>query len=286
MIDILCKDIFKQFKINRVVETGTDKGETVAEVSRWFSEIDPDFGRIKEHKVTGSRSFHFGNGLIQYPVFIDSRSGRCQIHSVDIDRYSFETAQEHFKSNPNIYLYHSSSEQFLRILLSREIDDQKLNNNYLFCLDAHWGKYWPLRDELKIIQKLKKYLIVIDDFMVPGKSNPSFPHGPFGFDIYKGQILNWAYICDLFTAVKVRIFYPKRPNRDGRGWVLLTHGYTDSELRFLESLELFEMDQSDEKHTAWVKPTWRSHWDLKNIIREVLPISLLRSMHRVYEKIV
>ncbi len=46
----------------------------------------------------------------------------------------------------------------------------------LFYLDAHWYKYNPLLDELKVIANygLKNCLIAIHDFKVPGKN--------FGFD--------------------------------------------------------------------------------------------------------
>lgn len=285
MIDILCKEIVQRLRINRIVETGTDKGETISETSRWFSEMDPDFGTITGTIKTGARSYNSWNEPISYPVFSQSQSGRYQIHSVDIDPYSYKAAKKNFSSNPNIYLYYSHSEKFLDFLLAPEIKRQQLDNNYLFFLDAHWGKDWPLREELKVIRQLKKYLIVIDDFMVPGKSDPSFPQGPFGFDVYRGQILNWTYIGDLFIGISVRIFYPQRPNRDKKGWVLIAHGYSDDELRFLESLELFEMDPLDERHTIAVKPTWHLYLNPRAVLKKLIPISLLRSIHRVYERI-
>ena len=92
MIDILCKDIIRRFKVNRFVETGTDKGESVAEVSRWFSEMDPGFGTIINSIQTGARSYHSWNEPIRYPVFFQSQAGQYQIHSVDIDKYSYQTA--------------------------------------------------------------------------------------------------------------------------------------------------------------------------------------------------
>ncbi len=284
MIDILCKDIIRRLKINRIVETGTDKGETISEIGQWFSEIDPNFGVVTGTIKTGARSYNSWNEPIAYPVFSASKAGRYQIHSVDIDQYSTNAAKKNFSSNSNIYLYHSHSEKFLNFLLSPEIEGGHLENNYLFFLDAHWGKDWPLRDELRVILKLNKFLIVIDDFMVPGKSDPSFPQGSFGFDFYKGQILNWAYIADVLSSTRVKVFYPTRPNRDKKGWVLIAHGYSDHELKFLESLELFQMDQFDERHTHPVKPSWRSYWTARSILKKVVPVSLLRSAHRVYEK--
>jgi hypothetical protein len=54
-----------------------------------------------------------------------------------------------------------------------------LKGNTLFFLDAHGRNHWPILDELKVISKfpyLKKSVIVIHDFYVPGKN--------FGFDSY------------------------------------------------------------------------------------------------------
>ena len=284
MIDTVCKHVVKQLDLNRIVETGTDKAETVAETSRWFAEMDPAFGTLVDVIRTGARSYHLGSQPIEYPVFADVRNSRYHVHSVDIDEYSFRNAHEIFKTNVNISLHCGSSQMFLASLLAPELERGR-TNSYLFFLDAHWGKYWPLRDELAVIRRLDKYVVVIDDFMVPGKSNSAHPHGPFGFDIYKGRILNWAYMCDIFVNDRVRVFYPSRPNRDGRGWVLIFGGYRDDELRFLELLNLFEMNQFDERHTASVRPAWRSYLDARNAVRTVVPVSLLRSLYRAYERI-
>ena len=282
MIDVLCKSIIKQLSINRIVETGTDKGETIAETSRWFAEFYPEFGQVIREEKSPSRSYSLNSEPIAYPVFSATSSSNYQIYSVDIDEHSYQVAQERFKTNNNIHLVCASSELFLKSLLKQEAQE---HHNYLFFLDAHWGKYWPLRDEIKVIRKLEKYVIVIDDFFVPGKSNPAFPHGAFGFDLYQNRILSWGYLCDLFERTQVRVYYPKEPNRDQRGWVVLFHGFGDDELKFMDSLALFEMDPADKTHSAPVKPVWRSHWDVKNILKEIVPIHLLRQLHRFYERV-
>lgn len=281
MIDILCKDIVRGLGVNCFVETGTDKGETVAAVSRWFSEDCPDFGHIAEVRTDGSRSYHSWNEPIAYPVFAESRPCPYQIHSVDVDRTSYRRADANFSHNPNIHVYHDSSQEFLRRFLGHPQADTR----YLFFLDAHWGKYWPLRDEIRVIVRLPRFLIVVDDFFVPGKSDPAFPHGEFGFDIYRRRILHWGYIRDLFKDRRVRIFYPQAPNRDKRGWVLITGGYPDEDLVFLDQLPLFEMGPDDERHTGAVKPGWRTHLDGRNLLKGIVPISALRALHRIYERL-
>lgn len=57
-----------------------------------------------------------------------------------------------------------------------------------FYLDAHGDDYWPLLDELKAIavKHLPRCVIIIHDCKVPGK--------PWGYDSYKGQDLDLAYV--------------------------------------------------------------------------------------------
>lgn len=66
----------------------------------------------------------------------------------------------------------------------------------LFYLDAHWGHYWPLLDELKAIAKLDAPppVIAIHDFKVPGRPD-------LGFDSYDGQDLELAYIEKSLKAI-------------------------------------------------------------------------------------
>jgi len=284
MIDPLVKDIIRHLNINQFIETGTDKGETVAEVSRWFSEIYPRFGTIKETFENGSRSYNLWNTPIAYPVFTGIESDRYQIHSVDNDEYSYSKAKENFKSNKNIFFYLDTSHEFLRKHLSGEKGGGSEEENYLFFLDAHWGEDWPLREEIALITKLKRFLIVIDDFFVPGKSDPSHPHGLFGYDIYGGQILSWAYIVDLFKGLGVRVFYPTRPNRDRRGLAMIFNGYSKEQLKCVDNLELTEIEPFKPQHTAAIKAQWLAYLDIRNIVKRVLPLNILRSVQRIYEK--
>jgi hypothetical protein len=61
-----------------------------------------------------------------------------------------------------------NSPDILADLIKTGIPDQTL-----FFLDAHWGPYWPLPDEVRALPR-GKGVIVVHDIKVPGK--------PFGFD--------------------------------------------------------------------------------------------------------
>ncbi len=280
MIDPICRDIIVALGITRFVETGTDKGETIGLVSSWFSQLDPAFGRITGWDKSAARSYAAGSEAIAYPVFGEVGHSRFQIHSVDVDAASYQSARQRFETNRNIQLHQQSSEQFLKKLLS-----QDYVGHTLFFLDAHWGKYWPLRDEIKVINQLSRFVVIIDDFFVPGKSRPEFPHGDFGFDIYGRTILDWSYVRDAFGDQPPRIFYPQTANRDRRGWVLLTRGYSTGQLEFLNTLNLREVPFNDPAHQDVVKPTWKTFCDGRNILKLLFPLNWLRQGHRGYEKI-
>jgi len=64
----------------------------------------------------------------------------------------------------------------------------------LYFLDAHWGAYWPLRDEIACIAKHKpgKGVIVIHDFKVEGTG--------LSCDQYGGRVLCAEYLADVLRA--------------------------------------------------------------------------------------
>jgi len=68
----------------------------------------------------------------------------------------------------------------------------KLNvEKTLFFLDAHWGSYWPLLDEIDTISR-GKGILAIHDAQVPD-------HPEFGFDTWNGNALNYDYVKDALT---------------------------------------------------------------------------------------
>jgi hypothetical protein len=231
MIHDICKDILLNLPINRFVETGTFIGETVSIVSDWMQNLDTDFGRISGKVSNEHLGSFFKKRAVKYPVFSNSRSSaRTRIYSVDRDTERQEMVKGVFSSNPNIKIVNDFSENFIK----NEIDKGEFSDsdNIMFYLDAHWGNNWPLRNEIKQVLRLKRSIIVIDDFIVPG-------HPFFGFDIYKTKLCGWYYIRDLFKNVEKAVFYPKKPNCDGRGSVIVFVGYRKKEIDFMNKLPCF-----------------------------------------------
>lgn len=66
-----------------------------------------------------------------------------------------------------------------------------------FYLDAHWGEYWPLLDELKVIAQASlpvPPVIIIHDCKVPGLDH-------FLFDSYAGVDLDYDYVKDALYEI-------------------------------------------------------------------------------------
>ena len=94
MIDPLCKEIIRRLRITRFVETGTDMGETVAAVSRWFAELYPQFGQISHAVVTGAKTYNPWNEPIRYPAFENATDCPIKVHSVDLAEYSYQNTRQ------------------------------------------------------------------------------------------------------------------------------------------------------------------------------------------------
>jgi hypothetical protein len=115
---------------------------------------------------------------------------------VETGTFLGETSREFSKMVENVYTIESNEKFYLqarknlmhcknvKIFLGNSplVLDKilpTLKGNTLFFLDAHWEKYWPILDELKIIAKfshMKNSVIVIHDFYVPDTN--------LGFDSY------------------------------------------------------------------------------------------------------
>jgi len=196
MINIVAKEIIKLFNVNKFVETGIHHGETLGAAVDWFSELYEDFKR-------------------------KDTSGRYTIYEVDSVKEYCDTASEKCaKDNKNIVIANDSSEKYIKRLINENTFHE--DDHCLFYLDAHWYDYWPLRDEMKEILRLKRAIILIDDFYVPGK--------PFDYDSYQGARLDLNYIRDLISGRTNNIYYTAIGNRDNRGMAIIFIGYKENDI--------------------------------------------------------
>jgi predicted O-methyltransferase YrrM len=88
----------------------------------------------------------------------------------------------------NVTLIQQNSPDALRELCaSRDVDAAST----LFFLDAHWQRYWPLKDEIRAIPR-GQGVLVMHDARVPGCPT-------LGVDEYDGQELSYEYVQDVLT---------------------------------------------------------------------------------------
>lgn len=95
------------------------------------------------------------------------------VYTIESNKEFYTNSRKSLKNCQNVRVFLGSSPEVLRKILPN------IKGNTLFFLDAHWGDYWPILDELKEISKIhsmSRSVIVIHDFYVPGKD--------FGFDSY------------------------------------------------------------------------------------------------------
>jgi predicted O-methyltransferase YrrM len=87
--------------------------------------------------------------------------------------------------------------------LLRQLSAQHSNETTFFYLDAHWYSHLPLREEIAIIvENWEHFVVMIDDFEVPGDAN-------YGFDDYGGgQSISRRFISEVLDKYKLAIFYP------------------------------------------------------------------------------
>lgn len=208
MIINTAKDIIIKFQINKFIETGMHQGDTLDCVYNWFLDI-----------YRGS-----------YP---DDNS-KYKIYDVDLNPDWVKKAEIKYHSgneNKNVVLSCNSSEKFLRQL----IDKNEFTNEdrCIFFLDAHWNSYWPLKDEIREILKLRnKPVIIIDDFKTPNKN--------FGYDTYD-HALDTDYIKSLINDRTDVMYYssiPATPGNQGVGFVFIDR-YQEELQQLLKDMQLF-----------------------------------------------
>jgi predicted O-methyltransferase YrrM len=140
---------------------------------------------------------------------------RLPIFTIEVEPCTYKLAKRVLSKYPNITQHLGNSGDRIRDL----IREKRLGDFPLFFLDAHWQRYWPLRDELRHITEAKlRAVIVIDDFEVPGRPE-------FGFDIDGGAEIvdglkcNLDYIRPSLPPPNLyHAIYPKYSQQDANIW--------------------------------------------------------------------
>ena len=108
----------------------------------------------------------------------------------------------------------------------------------LFYLDSHWGAYWPLQDELKIVfGECEQPVFLIDDF--------NAGHGLY-FDQYRGRKLDFNYLAQSIPG-DYKFFINTWSHRN-RGMIFIFPGSAPYGCRFDERDRY-----NEEAHGLWDK---------------------------------
>jgi hypothetical protein len=135
-------------------------------------------------------------------------------------------------------LFNLDSREFLKKLAN---DRELTQKTCFFYLDAHWGKDCPIRKEISLIAShWGKFIILIDDFQVPGDKG-------YGYDRYGSFIkLNLSYIRPVLQKYDLCSYFPTISSKDEsgekpRGCVILSKNDDHSTLlRQIPTLRYFD----------------------------------------------
>ena len=149
--------------------------------------------------------------------FLIAAQTDLSIFSCEVNRHYFRIAQWFLKwFGARVHLSNVDSVEFLDRLLGHNQFRQPL-----FYLDAHWYSRLPLVEDLgRILSSVESFIIVIDDFRVPGDAH-------FGFDRYGDTALDWNLIEQMLrdSGRETVAYVPAYPSSievgDTRGWILL-----------------------------------------------------------------
>lgn len=138
------------------------------------------------------------------------------VMSIESHAPTFEFAIRRLKRFENVSVLPGSSTEVLPNYLSSA--DRSVPT--MIYLDAHWEGHLPLAEELDAIcRSLDRFVIIVDDFEVPGDSGYTFDnYGP-------GKALTAEYL-DRCAGRDLTRFYPSVPSKEEtgvrRGWIVLT----------------------------------------------------------------
>ena len=159
-----------------------------------------------------------------------SVTSKLPVYSAEINPKMSSLARMRLKGIPGIHLFQSDSREFIKGLSTNE---DMVKNEVFFYLDAHWRKDCPLVEEIEqIASRWEKFVIMVDDFRVPGDDG-------YGYDRYSAfKDMDMSLIRPAMRKHGLCAFFPAIPSAEEsvqpkpRGFVILTR---DND--YAESLE-------------------------------------------------
>jgi hypothetical protein len=134
------------------------------------------------------------------------------IYTCEVKESFYDSSADRLRRYTHVNVLCESSDRFIR----RGIDQNLLGKLPLFYLDAHWYDYWPLLDEIELINaQVPRCVVIIDDFQVPGRNDFSFCAGGGGSPEFSGRTTVDSRLCNidlirtrLINRSDYRLLYP------------------------------------------------------------------------------
>lgn len=128
-----------------------------------------------------------------------AHSSNLPVYSCELNKLSNSLAKIRLQDIPNITLALSDSRSFLKNISNTDVSKKRV----FIYLDAHWYADFPLQEELEIIcSGWKEFVIMIDDFQVPGDNG-------YRYDDYgTGKTLSLDTFSDILSKFELIPFFP------------------------------------------------------------------------------
>jgi len=127
------------------------------------------------------------------------------VYTCEINDKNYRKSIKNLRKYKNVKIIKGNSPEFLQKMINKKL----LGERPLFFLDAHWEKYWPLEEEIKIITtNCKSAVILIDDFKI--SDSPQF-----GFDKYDSKDCSLELIRHTLNKKnKYNLLFPNYNKKD------------------------------------------------------------------------
>lgn len=168
-----------------------------------------------------------------------AKTSPCPVYTIELTREYYRESSRRLRDVSNVKVLRGSSPDVLR----RLIDEKVIGDLPFFFLDAHWYDYWPILDELNLIARLPKAIIIIDDFQVPDVTWFHYDRYVEGTHAVENSI---EYIRPYLEKTKSRVFFPHyRPTEAGfpeiaelRGYAIIFQNFDDKEWKNITKMKI------------------------------------------------
>ncbi|MBI3589604.1 MAG: hypothetical protein HY093_04315 [Candidatus Liptonbacteria bacterium] len=139
-------------------------------------------------------------------------STRMPIYTCEISGPYFRESRWRLHKAPGVIIQQLSSPVFV----NRLVKQKALGERPFFFLDAHSGGNVPLQEELRALSSLQQAIVIIDDFVVPERSD--FGHDVYEYALGKVRSYDLEFISPALNAQHdYQVFFPQYTAQEAFG---------------------------------------------------------------------